>query len=82
MSTENLSLPGWAVKALRGCVSTAPYIFRANSVFALDNLGDLAAWCHENGSPASRVSNTANGRYLKIADPLCRKLELAGLAKN
>lgn len=77
-----MELKSWVVKTLKGCKTTAPYIFKAKNEYALDNLGNLAAWCHENGSPASHTINTSNGRYIKIADPLCRELELAGLIEK
>lgn len=76
------SIPGWVVKTLKGTKKTAPYMFKAVTPEALDNLGDLAAWCQNNGSPASKVINTGSGRFIKIADPLCRELELANLVKD
>ena len=77
-----MKLEKWVVKTVKECEVTAPYIFKAKSEFALDNLGNLSAWCHENGSPSSRTINTTHGRYIKIADPLCRELELAGLIER
>lgn len=76
------SIPGWVVKTLKGTKKTAPYMFKAVTPDALDNLGDLAAWCQNNGSPASKVVNTGSGRFIKITDPLCRELELANLVKD
>lgn len=75
-------IPSWVVKTLKGCKKTAPYMFKAVSEFALDNLGDLAAWCQKNGSPQSKVINGNNGRYIKIVDPLCRQLELANIVED
>ena len=76
------SIPGWVVKTLKGTKKIAPYMFKAVTPEALDNLGDLTAWCQNNGSPASKVINTGSGRFIKIADPLCRELELANLVKD
>ena len=39
---------------LNGTTKTAPYMFKAVTPDTLDNLGDLAAWCQNNGSPASK----------------------------
>lgn len=74
-----MELSNSIVKTLKGCKVTAPYILKAENEYAIDNLSDFAAWCHDNGSPASRIINTPNGRYIKVSDPLCRELELAGL---
>lgn len=76
------SIPAWVVKTLKGTKKTAPYMFKAVTPDALDNLGDLAAWCQNNGSPASKVVNTGSGRFIKITDPLCRELELANVVKD
>ena len=77
-----MKLEHWVLKTLKGCKTAAPYILKAENEYAINNLGDLVAWCHENGSPASHTINTPNGRYIKIADPLCRELELAGLVEK
>lgn len=76
------SLPNWVVKTFKGMKKTAPYVFKANTEFAMDNLGDLASWCHENGCRQAKIFNTSNGRFIKITDPLCRELELAGLIEE
>lgn len=77
-----MKLENWVAKTLKGCKAVAPYILKAENEYALDALGDLAAWCHANGSPASLIINAPNGRYIRIADPLCRELELAGLIES
>lgn len=74
--------PSWVIKTLKGCKKTSPYVFKAMNEFAMDNLGDLAAWCQKNGSPQSKVINTTRGRFIKIADPLCRELELANIVED
>lgn len=76
------SIPGWVAKTLKGVKKTSPYIFKAITPDALDNLSDLAAWCQKNGSPQSKVINTSKGRFIKIVDPLCRELELKNLVKD
>lgn len=79
---QDLVVPPWVIKSLKGCKKTSPYVFKAINEFAMDTLGDLAAWCQKNGSPQSKVINSDKGRYIKIADPLCRGLELANIVQD
>lgn len=81
-SGSNINLPDWVVKTLKGCKKTAPYIFKAKTEYAVDYLEDLVVWCHKNGSPSSRLFNQPSGRFIKIADPLLRELELMGIVKE